>query len=167
MRIFRPPALVRAFLTGGALVAGAGQAASQEASALYDTCFARTYAAAHLAAHPGQRVTEIAVNFQVFEDDLLASVIYSLRYGTRFGFSGACYVKIEGGYLCEACANDYCEASGERFKVLWSGGDMVKLVNDQTGMLAKNGEGGRDYLAAGGEHGEFVLRRGSSEDCAW
>lgn len=167
MSTARPPALVRAALAGGAVAACVGQAASQEASALYETCFTRTYDAAHLASHPGQRVTAISVNFQKFEDDLLASVIYTLRYGTRFGFSGACYVKIEGGFLCEACANDSCETSGEKFIILWSGGDTVKLVNDLTGMLAENAEGGRDYLAAGGEHGEFVLRRRSTDDCVW
>lgn len=157
----------RTLLATAAIVFGAGHAASQEPSELYETCFTRTYDAAHLALHPGQRVTAIAVHFQEFEDDLLASVIYTLRFGTRFGFSGACYVKIAGGFLCEACANDSCETSGEQFKILWSGGDRVKVVNDLTGMLAKNPEGGRDYLAAGGEHREFNLRRGSADDCAW
>jgi hypothetical protein len=160
-------ALPQAVFAVAALTASVTQAASQDASALYDTCFARTYDAAHLAAHPGQRLTAISVNFQVFEDDLLASVIYTLRYGTKFGFSGACYVKIEGGFLCDACVNDSCETSGEHFVVLWSGGDSVKLVNDLTGMLAKNAEGGRDYLPAGGEHGEFALRRAAPEACAW
>lgn len=141
--------------------------AAQDADQLYDACFARTYDEAHLATHPGQRVTAISINFQTFEDDLLASVIYTLRFGTKFGFSGACYQKIEGGFLCEACANDSCEATGEKFKILWSGGDTVRLVNDLTGMLAKNAQGGRDYLAAGGEHGEFLLRRASTDDCAW
>jgi hypothetical protein len=158
-----PPAI----LAAAALAVSVAQAALQDASALYGTCFARTYDDAHLAVHPGQRVTSISVNFQSFEDDLLASVIYRLRYGTKFGFSGACYTEIEGGFLCDACINDSCETSREHFVVLWSGGDTVKLVNDLTGMLAENAEGGRDYLAAGGEHGEFLLRRGSAEDCAW
>lgn len=144
-----------------------GPAPAQDAAELYETCFERIYGAEHLAAHPNQRVVSMAVHFQTFEDDLLASVIYRLRFGTEFGFSGACYEKIEGGFLCEACANDHCEASGEQFKIMWSGGDSVKLVNDLTGMLAKNGSGGRDYLATGDEHAEFLLYRGSTEDCAW
>jgi hypothetical protein len=154
-------------IAGAAVAACAAEAVAQDASELFDTCFARTYDAAHLASHPAQRIVSMAVHFQVFEDDLLASVIYTLRYGTTFGFSGACYVKIEGGFLCEACANDSCETSGSKFKILWSGDDTVRLVNDMTGMLAKNASGGRDYLAAGGEHGEFVLRRGGGEECAW
>ena len=167
MSAMRAHAFPPAVLAAAALAASLTPAASQDASALYDACFARTYDDAHLAAHPGQRVSAISVQFQSFEDDLLASVIYTLRYGTRFGFSGACYVKIEGGFLCDACVNDSCESSGEHFIVLWPGGDTVRLVNDLTGMLAENPEGGRDYLAAGGEHGEFVLRRASAEDCAW
>ena len=94
-------------------------------------------------------------------------VVYTLRFGTKFGFSGACYVKIEGGYSCDACVNDSCESRGEKFQILWAGGDTVRLVNDSTGMLAENQQGGRDYLAAGGEHGEFVLRRAAPADCRW
>jgi len=162
-----PTLPIRAILAGSVLAASGGEAASPDVSALYHTCFARTYSATHLAAHPGQRVSAIAVNFQVFGDDLLASVIYTLKYGTRFGFSGACYVKIDGGFQCEGCVTDNCETGGEKFKILWSGGDTVRLVNDSTGMLAKNVEGGRDYLAADGEHREFLLRRGSTDDCEW
>jgi hypothetical protein len=162
-----PQPLVRAVLAAGALAASVGPAISDDASTLYDKCFSRTYNAAHLAKHPGQRVIAISAQFQEFEGDLLASVIYKLRYGTKFGFSGACYVKIEGGYACDACVNDSCESNGEKFKILWSGGNTVRLVNDQTGMLAENAEGGRDYLAAGGELAEFVLRRGTDKNCAW
>ena len=160
-------ATAAAVLAGGVLCASAGYPAEPDASALYGKCFSRTYDAAHLAQHPGQRVTAMSVQFQEFEDDLLVSVVYTLRYGTKFGFSGACYTKVEGGVRCDACVNDSCESSGERFKILWSGADSVRLVNDETGMLAKNAEGGRDYLAADGEHGEFLLRPGTAEDCAW
>jgi hypothetical protein len=154
-------------IVAAAALAFAEPALSQDAAGLYDKCFTRTYSAEHLAKHPGQRVSAISINFQSFEDDLLASVVYTLRYGTKFGFSGACYIKIEGGFSCEGCVNDSCESNGEKFKILWSGGDTVRLVNEETGMLAENAEGGRDYLAAGGEHAEFVLRAGSPEDCAW
>jgi hypothetical protein len=162
----------RSHVAGGVLAAVAlagsvASAAPEDLSVLYDKCFTRAYDAAHLAGHPGQRVTKMSVQFQEFEGDLLASVIYTLRYGTKFGFSGACYVKIEGGYSCDACVNDTCESNGEKFKILWSGGETIRLVNEETGMLAKNAEGGRDYLSAGGEHGEFILRRGRAEDCSW
>jgi hypothetical protein len=156
-----------AFLAGVALAASAIGAAAEDPKTLYDQCFTRTYDAAHLAAHPGQRVVAMSVQFQQFEDDLLASVVYTLRYGTKFGFSGACYVKVEGGFSCDACVNDSCESRGEKFKILWAGGDTVRLVNDSTGMLAENQQGGRDYLAAGGEHGEFVLHRAAPADCRW
>ncbi len=164
MNFVRSLALLPAILIGG-IAAAATQPASGDAAALYDKCFTRSYDVRYLAAHPGQRVASISANFQRFDGDLLTSVIYRLRFGTTFGFSGACYVKIEGGYLCEACVNDNCKTSGGQFEIRWSGGDTLKLVNDLTGMLAKNASGGRDYLAAGGEDGEFVLRRASPEAC--
>jgi hypothetical protein len=157
---------IRAALGGAALVAGTGGGSALEPSQLYDTCFSRSYAPGDLAAHPGRRVSAMSVAFHAFDQQLLASVIYTLRYGTRFGFSGECLVKVDGGYLCDACAND-CATSSEHFTILWSGGDRVTLVNDLTGMLAKNREGGSDYLMAGGGDAEFQLRRGSSKACEW
>jgi hypothetical protein len=167
MSLARRSAPCGAVLAGLAFAASPLDAAAQDASALYGQCFTRNYDAAHLAAHPGQRVTAISAQFQEFEGDLLASIIYTLRFGTKFGFSGACYVKIDGGYSCDACVGDSCQSRGEKVKILWSGGDTVRLVNDSTGMLAENQQGGRDYLAAGGEHGEFLLRRSAPEDCRW
>jgi hypothetical protein len=117
--------------------------------------------------HPGQRVTDIAVHFQGFEDSLLANVGYTLRFGIRFRFSGDCYDRIDDGFLCRACTNDICEGSGETFKILPSGNDTIKLVNDTTGVMGENADGGRDYLIAGGEHGVFVLQRAGPEACAW
>jgi hypothetical protein len=157
-----------AFSLASALSIGTiGPTVAQDSAALVDTCFARTYDAAHLARHPHQRVAAISVAFQTFEDSLLAGVIYKLRFGPRFSFSGDCYRPAEGGFLCEACGNDSCEGSGESFKILWSGGDEVQLVNDTTGLFAENAEGGRDRLAPGGEHRLFALKRAPAEECAW
>ena len=170
-RTLGPPA-VRALsvLSASTLALGtalAAAAAAQDSAALIDTCFARSYDTAHLAEHPQQRVAAISVAFQSFEDSLLAGVIYKLRFGPRFSFSGDCYTAIEGGFLCEACGNDSCQGNGESFKILWSGGDEVQLVNDTTGLFAENPEGGRDRLAPGGEHRLFALKRAPAEDCAW
>ena len=77
--------------------------------------------------------------------------------------------KIEGGFLCDVCANDSCEPDGETFKVLWSGrATACDLVNDTTGVA---GAGRRAAAAtastAGGEHGVVPARRAgaTSEDC--
>ena len=110
-----------------ALMLLAVPAAAQDASSLYESCFVRIYDPSHLQAHPGQRVQTINVYFQNFADTLLASVTYTLRFGAKFGFSGECQDAIEGGFLCRACANDSCEANGESFKILWSGGDSIEL----------------------------------------
>jgi hypothetical protein len=155
-------------ILGAALVSAfAAGASAQEFSDLLDTCFTRTYDAVHMFEHPGQRVTDIAVHFQGFEDSLLASVSYTLRFGIRFGFSGDCHDKIEGGFLCHACANDICDGSGETFKILPGSDDTIRLINDTTGVVGENSDGGRDYLKAGGEHGVFVLRKASPENCTW
>src|SRR5262249_13020559 len=138
----RAPAICPAILIGGSLLASSVQAASDDQSTLYDTCFAKDFSAAELAAHPGQRVSAMSVVFQSCEGELLASVVYKVRYGTRFGFGGACSTKIEGGFQCSACVNNSCGSNDERFKILWSGGDAVRVVNDDTGMLAKNAQGG-------------------------
>jgi hypothetical protein len=157
-----PYALLPACLVVGAL-AGAAKAADH--AGLADTCFATRYNAEYLTAHPGQRVASISANFQEFDNNLLTSVIYKLRFGTTFGFSGACYTKVPGGFLCEACVNENCGTSGGQFVVRWAGGDTLTIANDLTGLLAKNAAGGRDYLSAGGADGEFVLRRASAERC--
>jgi hypothetical protein len=158
---------LRNVLLPAGIVAGmvAGTATAADAPSLADTCFTASYDADDLAAHPGQRVAKISAGFQEFDKDLLVSVIYRLRFGTTYGFSGACYTKTKDGFLCEACVNENCETSGGQFEVRWSGGNTVRIVNDLTGLLAKNAAGGRDYLAAGGADGEFVLRRTSSDAC--
>jgi hypothetical protein len=152
---------------GAIAFALAGPAAAQDSASLYNTCFARTYDAAHLASHPEQRVAAITVYFQNFADTLLAAVSYTLRYGPKYGFSGDCHQSIGGGFVCQACATDSCSAEGESFKIFWSGGDSLELVNDTTGVVGENPDGGRDYLRAGGEPEAFIMRRGSSADCAW
>ena len=97
----------------------------------------------------------MSVQFQAFEDDLLASVIYTLRYGTKFGFSGACYVKIDGGFLCEACVNDNCESSGEKFKIRWSGGD-TRQARERRDRDAGEECRGRPRLSGGGRRARRV-----------
>ena len=109
----------------------------------------------------------MAVQFQGFEENLLASVFYALRYGTGFGLSADCYVRIEGGFMCTACTTGSCGAGSESFKLYGSGEDIVQIVNDTTGMLAENPDGGRDYLRAGGGDSLFVLPRAAAGSCGW
>jgi len=142
-------------------------ARAADISSLYGECFAQEYSRSHLATHPGQRVAAMAVQFQGFENNLLASVFYSLRYGPGFGLSADCYVRIEGGFACTACTMDSFEVSAETFKLLWSGEDSVQIVNDTTGVLAENAAGGRDYLRAGGGDSLFMLPKAAAGTCGW
>jgi hypothetical protein len=146
-----------------ALALSAAPAFAQAASDLFGTCFVRQSP----NAAPTYRVASIAVLFQGFGEDLLASVAYRLRFGTAFGISGDCSEPAAGGYLCHACANSDCAGGEESFRVLWRGGETVTLVNDRTGMLGTNSAGGRDYLWAGGRTRAFVLDRAAVDDCAW
>lgn len=155
---------MRMALSAAACAASAGAGTALEVSRLFDTCFTRTYDEA--GSQAGGRVSAMSVAFHSVDDQLLASVVYTLRYGTRFGFSGGCLVKVDGGFLCDACTND-CATSSEHFEILWSGGDRVRLVNDLTGVLGTNPQGGRDYLMARGSEEEFELRRSSAHACEW
>jgi hypothetical protein len=144
-----------------------GPAAAQDQAALYGACFARSYDETHLAAHPEQRVAALAVFFQEYEDNLWAGASYMLRDGGRYFFSGDCFERIDGGFLCHVCANDSCDETGETFKVLWTGGETLDLVNDTTGVRAESLDGKRDQLAAGGEDGTFRLSPAAREACDW
>ncbi|HEX9906550.1 MAG TPA: hypothetical protein VGA77_16480 [Propylenella sp.] len=149
------------------LAASVAAAEPPDPSVLFGACFSRTHSAVDLAARPGQRVATISMQFQGFEGALLASVVYKLRYGTKFGFGADCHREIAGGFSCEACAGGACDANAEVFEIHWSGGDALRIVNQKTGMLAENPEGGRDYLISRGEHRAYFLMRARPEDCAW
>ncbi len=155
--------LVAALLPQAALAAVAGNEAG-----LYGSCFARTYDGHYLAAHPGQRVAAIAVQFHGLDGALLASVAYRLRYGTKFAFSSDCHGSAEAGFVCTGCTNGDCRIDqGEVFSIAWLEADSLELVNDATGLLGGNPAGGRDYVIPLGEQSAFELRRGDPADCAW
>jgi hypothetical protein len=157
--------VIRAFAVIAGVAATTSALAAEAQEALYGSCFAATYNAAHLAGHPGQRVAAMSVGFQGFAGSLLASVSYRLRYGTKFGFSGDCAPQ-EGGFVCQSCGSDRCTSSTQNFTIGWSGADTLELINDATGLFAENPAGGRDRLAAGGTHGRFSLTRAANEICA-
>lgn len=152
-----------------AALAAAGVVATQAAASegLSGSCFAQRYDPGSLAVHPGQRVAAISVQFNDFAGALLASVVWTLRYGTTFGFSGDCEAAGDGVFNCTSCTNGHCADGAEMFTLWWRGGDRIEIVNDATGMLAGNGAGGRDYLIPLGQQNSFELTRGSAADCAW
>jgi hypothetical protein len=128
----------------------------------------RIYDPAHMQSHPGQRAVQIQAAFQEYEENLWAGVYYTLASGKRYGLSGDCYEKIDGGFLCRVCANDSCDQTGESFKILWSGGATVDFVNDTTGLTGQDSAGEADRLEAGGENGVFRLDQLSDPSaCDW
>jgi hypothetical protein len=153
-----------------ACIAGlaASPAAAVDGSALFDKCYVRSYDAAHLKAHPKQRVAAIQVFFQEYEDNLWAGVYYTLRNKKKYAFSGDCYDDVPGGALCHVCANDSCDQTGETFKILWSDAKTVDLVNDTTGVGGQDVNGKKDELSAGGENGTFRLQPAAGDQtCDW
>lgn len=133
-------------------------ASAGTAQSLIDQCYARTYDAAHLAAHPGQAVTGMQVYFVEFEDAVVARISFATRDSDgRFSYAGDCYREIPGGLSCEGCVGDACESNGETFKVFPRGKDRIQIVNDTTGLSAETVDSVKFRLDAGGEHKDFVL----------
>lgn len=147
------------------LAAFAGPAFSLDVDDFYESCFARSYDAAHLDKHPGQRVGSIRVEIIQWEDNPFLRVSYVLRDGERYSLGGDCYDPIEGGYLCHRCKNDSCESGEQTFKVLLKSADSILIVNDTTGITGVNGDAATDTLEPGGEHGAFALTRTAYSAC--
>jgi hypothetical protein len=143
-------------------------AAAQNGADLFDKCYVRTYDAAHLEAHPKQKVAAIQAYFQQYEDNLWAGVYYTLRDKKKYAFSGDCYDAVPGGFLCHVCANDSCDQTGETFKVMWSDPSAVDLVNDTTGVAGQDVNGKPNKLAPKGEEQTFRLQPATGDQtCDW
>ena len=160
--------IVVAAAAGWLLAAGGAQA--DGVRSLEDQCFARAYDAAHLAKHPNQAVTWIAVDFIGYEDGTVARVRFTTRQDPEvaYFYTADCGDAIPGGAHCGGCANDSCEDNGESFKILLHGKDSIDFVNDESGITAVNGDEDKplEYkLAPGGEHRVFVLDRGDPSGC--
>jgi hypothetical protein len=140
-------------------------ATALDTSEFYESCFARTYDAAHLEEHPGQRVGWIRAEIIEWEANPFVRVTYTTRDGSRFAFAGDCYDEIDGGYLCHRCKDDGCETGEESFKLLLKKKDAIVFANDTTGVTAEAEDGATDTLAAGGEHRAFALSRTDYSAC--
>jgi hypothetical protein len=137
-------------------VLAASKTALPALDSLYDTCFAEVGAAA------GRRAKAVYLQFQSLDGGLLAGVVYQLRYGPTFGFSGDCSASVDGGFVCNACTGGTCGDRADSFAILWSGGGSLRLVSRGGGVLAENFEGGRDRFASG----TYVLTRVAPETCS-
>lgn len=148
--------LIAAFCVTPAVAAS--KSALPASDTLYGTCFAEIGG----ATGSGRRIKAVYLQFQGFDGGLLAGVVYRLRYGPTFGFSGDCSTSVKGGFVCSACTGKACGDRADTFAVLWSGGDDVRLVSRGRGVLAENFDGGRDRLA----RGIYVLTRVAPETCS-
>jgi len=148
------------------LAAGASAPASAlDISDFYESCFARTYDAAHLAKHRGQRVVAMKAEIIEWEANPFVRISYALREGGEYTVAGDCYNEIAGGYLCHLCVDESCETGEQTFKVMLKSRETITILNDTTGLTARSEGGGRDELAAGGEHAAFALARTDYSAC--
>lgn len=156
---------VRLLIGAFGVLASAFPAAALDVSAFYESCFIRSYDAAHLEQHPGQRVSAMQAEIIEWETNPFVRVTYAVRGGASYSLAGDCYDKIEGGYLCHLCKDDGCETGEQTFKVILKSLDAITIVNDTTGLTGEDESGARDELAAGGEHGAFALTRTAYSVC--
>ena len=115
----------------------------------YESCFIRSYDAAHLAEHPGQRVSAMQAEIIEWEANPFVRITYAVRGGANYSLAGDCYDEIAGGYLCHLCEDDSCETGEQTFKVLLKDKDSITIVNDTTGLTGED-ESGADGRACGG-----------------
>jgi len=70
---------------------------------------------------------------------------------------------------CAVCKGDSCETTGDRFKIRLRDRGTIELLNNDTGVTATvlaGGESeGTEKLAAGGEHGSFLLKKAALKAC--
>ena len=159
---FRPAQLLMSAL---GLISSAVPAAALNVSDFYESCFIRSYDAAHLAKHPGQRVSAIQAEIIEWEANPFVRITYAVRGGANYRVAGDCYDEIEGGYLCHLCKDDSCQTGEQTFKVFLKNKDSITIVNDTTGLTGKDDNGATDELLAGGEHGAFALDRTAYSVC--
>jgi hypothetical protein len=140
-------------------------AAALGVSDFYESCFIRSYDAAHLDKHPNQRVSAIQAEIIEWETNPFVRITYAVRGGASYSLAGDCYDEIAGGYLCHLCKDESCETGEQTFKVLLKGRDAITIVNDTTGLTGEDDSGAADHLDTGGEHGAFALARTAYSVC--
>ena len=160
-----PVKLASLVLGALALAASAFPATALDVSDFYESCFIRSYDDAHLAKHPGQRVSAIQAEIIEWEASPFVRITYAVRGGANFHVAGDCYDEIAGGYLCHLCNDESCETGEQTFKVLLKDKDSITIVNDTTGLTGADDNGATDELSPGGEHGAFALSRVAYSVC--
>ena len=161
-KTMRPTRLLMSVL---GLVSSAFPAIALNVSDFYESCFIGSYDAAHLAKHPGQRVSAIQVEIIEWEANPFVRITYAVRGGANYSLAGDCYDEIDGGFLCHLCKDDSCETGEQAFKVLLKDKDSIAIVNDTTGLTGEDDSGATDQLEACGEHGAFALTRTAYSVC--
>lgn len=120
-----------------------------------DSCYARSYSAVHLADHPAQRVTDIAIrpDFSTADPFLPVYLTLDLR-----GVPGGAF---EGYAACENEADHlYCAMEGDAggFVITPANGGSILISVSSLGMTFENGTGFATLERASGDDRSFLLR---------
>lgn len=120
------------------------------------SCYARTYSKDHLAKHPAQRVTKIAVSPEAGSTDryLTLHVNIALRGVPGGQFEAYAYCENEGGHL-------YCGMEGDAggFQISPAKGGAILVEVSSLGMGFENGSGFAVLERNSGDDRSFLLQR--------
>ena len=147
----------------GLVVIGRRAATALDASDFYDTCFIRSYDAAHLAAHPGQRVSADpgGDHPELEADPSRAASPTQLTLRRELSASAATATTRSRAAISADALRQTTAARRTASRPSRSSGrtrTRSTSVNDTTGLTGEERRAAaRDYLAAGGEHGAFAL----------
>lgn len=148
------------------LLPAAGALAESPRDAIFPTdatCYLRHYDKGHLASHPDQLVTQIALGpmQEAFGDPRQTIVTLMLwRRGSSEGYVASAYCENEADHL-------YCPMEGDAgaFALTPQKGGKVMLKVARRGMAF---EGGRDFFEISGTSGDdraFLLPRVPADAC--
>lgn len=144
-------------------------------------CFVRTYDAAHLAAHPQQKVTQVVLLYRVLE--ISSDDYVSYEFSAGFRLRGKKEMSITGGSCGHAravedgpithmnCGVD-CDGGGMKVELAADGKSLLARINEYISVqpksvFYKDGEPeDRDGITPGADDKAFRLERVAIEQCA-
>lgn len=143
-------------------------------------CFLRKYDAAHLAAHPKQKVSAMKLLVEVDAPSDEQTYSHNFKLGVKFrqrkgdfqsgGFCNHASVQAVGDEVRLHCGVD-CEGGGIEIGIAAgkTSGDAAAVVRLEAVRIwnndSKNEEDAADYLNAGSDDKAFRLERTTTQDC--
>jgi hypothetical protein len=130
-------------------------------------CYARTYGAGHLQAHPDQRVTDIEIDMAKTDPDgnAITEDAIQLGFGLRVIGSAEWYMNVA---ICKSegeAIECFLDGDGGRFSLSAADGGALQLKTGDYGIVI---EGSKDVVELPGNKGDdrvFVLKPADPKAC--